>query len=193
MGFRRFFLAAAAALAVALAGTASASVMVEVTVPELAQKADLVARGKVTRTESRLSGDGMRIFTVVTLDVAEAWKGEAGKSVQIQVPGGTHGDIAQVVQGMPQFREGEDVVVFLRSPSRRASDPAVQQAPLRVVAMAQGKLNVVKNDAGVEVAAPDLDGLELVKPGTKELQPAAKVATPVRLVDLKKQVKAVAP
>ena len=75
-----------AALAVAAPGTAAASVMVEASVPELAREADVVARGRVASAESRVSGDGMRLFTVVTLEVAEAWKGEPGKTVQIQVP-----------------------------------------------------------------------------------------------------------
>jgi hypothetical protein len=192
MVLRRFLLAAAAAAAVAFSGTASASVMVEATVPELARKADVVARGKVMQSESRVSGDGMRISTVVTLQVSEAWKGTPGETVQIQVPGGSHGGIAQIVQGAPQFREGEDVVVFLRGAGGQVSDPAQRKAPMRVVSMAQGKMNVTVTHDGAEVAAPDLDGLELVERGTTTIKPAVE-AVPLKVADLKKQVKAAAP
>ena len=75
MVLRRLFLAAAAAVVVASSGVASASVMVEASGPELTRDADVVARGRVARAETRASTDGMRLFTVVTLEVAEAWKG----------------------------------------------------------------------------------------------------------------------
>ncbi|WP_373048235.1 hypothetical protein [Vulgatibacter sp.] len=187
MGFRRFVLAAAAALVVGFAGTASASVMIEANVTEMTREADVVAKGKVTTTESKVSRDGKRIFTVVTLRVDEAWKGAPGKTLQIQVPGGTHGGIGQVVHGAPRFTEGEEVVVFLRAPVRGAEVQA-PTLPLRVVAMAQGKLRVERNAEGNEVAAPDLSGLELIEPGTTEPVPATKVA-PVQLQILEQQVK----
>lgn len=192
MHLRRLFLAAAAALAIAAPGVALATVMREASVPQLAHDAEVVARGRVAKTESRVSGDGMRLFTVVTLDVAEAWKGAPGKTVQIQVPGGSRNGIGQIVQGAPQFREGEDVVVFLRGPGARASTARAPQVPLRVVAMAQGKFEVARDEAGAEVAAPNLEGVELVQPGTNEVRAAVRPA-PIRVDELKRQVKAAAP
>ena len=190
MVLRRLLLAAAAAATVLGASAAAASVMVEASVPELAREADVIARGRVARTESHVSSDGLRLYTVVTLEVSESWKGDAGKTVQIQVPGGSRDGIAQIVQGAPQFRAGEDVVVFLRDRARRVD--AAKARPLQVVAMAQGKYEVALDEAGVEVAAPDLRGVELVQPDGGEARQALRPA-PVRVADLRKLVKAAAP
>ena len=188
MILRRFYTALAAALLVSLSGGAGASVMAEVEVPQLARDADLVARGKVASTESRRSRDGKRIYTVVTLQVGETWKGAPAETVQIQVPGGAVDGIAQIVQGAPRFTEGEEVVVFLRGGPKSPDLPAL---PLRVVAMAQGKLRIDRNAAGVEVAVPDLTGLELLREGAAVPVPAPKLE-PIPVIELQQQVKAAA-
>ena len=190
MVFRALILAAAALLAAAPARDANASVMVEASVPELARQADLVARGKVLATESKRSSDGKRIYTTVTLEVREAWKGQAPRTVEIHVPGGTVDGIAQVVQGAPRFEEGEDVVVFLRPVAPVAGVDA--SVPQRVVAMAQGKLRVARDESGVEVAVPDLSGLELVRPGG-EAAAADEAPRAIRVADLEAQVRATLP
>ena len=80
------------------------------------------------------------------------------------------------------------MVVFLR-PAAPALD--LKAAPLRVVAMAQGKLSVVRDADGVEVATADLSGLELVERGGSAA--VHKVAQPIRVADLEAQVKATLP
>lgn len=168
---------------------AHASMMLPMSVAELSRGADLVAQGKVIRTESRLSAGGGRIFTVVTFEVAEAWKGGgAGSQVEIHVPGGTVDGISQVVMGAAHFVEGEEAVVFLRE-----LRPSLQSLPApitQVVGMAQGKLEVEVAPSGERIAVQRLEGLELVDPQSHQLV-TPPVIEPIPLQALKAQVQAV--
>lgn len=155
-----------------LPGVAQASVMIEASIQELAREAEVVARGTVVSTESRWSSDGRRIFTVVRLRVDEAWKGKPAEEVEIRVPGGSLDGIGQIVQGAARFQEGEEVVVFLQP----AGKVRLPDQPMNVVSMAQGKLEIRADAAGVEIAAPNLEGMQLVErkaPHTREVEAPA--------------------
>jgi len=165
------------------AAPARASVMLRQGVPDLARSADLVARGTVKDTRSVLSADGRRVFTYVTLEVAESWKGAPPREVKIRVHGGTVDGIGQMVQGEARFDAGQDVVVFLKRIGPSGAAPV-----FRVEGMAQGKLDVFVDPVRGEVAAPDLRGLELTDSVER---PAAAVANPepVALESLRSQVR----
>lgn len=169
-----------------LAGPAGATVMLEASVDDLARDADAVVRGTVRSTEGRLSGDGQRIYTRVTVEVAEAWKGAPGTTVELQVPGGVHGELGQIVQGAPRFVAGEEVVVFLR---RLPEGPAGAPRTFHVAGLAQGKLRVEPDAVRGPVAVPDLRGLELKRRPDEPAVPA-RPADPIPLADLKARVKA---
>lgn len=178
-------LALPAILLVALfaSAPARATVMLEASIDELARDSDAVVRGTVRSTEGRLSGDGKRVFTYVTVEVAEAWKGAPGKTVEVRVPGGVHGEFGQIVQGAPRFSGGEEVVIFLR---RLPSGPPVFQ----VAGLAQGKLRVERDPIRGPVAAPDLAGLELKTSPDAPAVPAVPVA-PLPLSEIRARVEAV--
>ncbi|AKU91120.1 hypothetical protein AKJ08_1507 [Vulgatibacter incomptus] len=159
--------------------------MLPLSVDALTQRSDTVVRGKVKATESRFTPDGKRVYTVVTLEVSEAWKGNPGSTLEIQVPGGSLDGIDQKVMGAPSFEVGEDAVVFLRrlGTSRKVSS---------IVGMAQGKLSVQVDSAGNELAVQQLSGLELVEPGT--LKPVeSPLREPVPVGKLQAKVRAVRP
>lgn len=169
-----------------LAGPARATVMLEASIDDLSREADAVVRGTVRTTESHLSADGKRIYTRVTVDVAEAWKGAPGKTVEIQVPGGVHGDLGQIVQGAPRFATGEEVVVFLHG---LPAGPAGTPRTFHVAGLAQGKLHVDRDAIRGPVAVPDLRGLEL-KRRPEEPAVEAPPANPIALPELKARVEA---
>lgn len=97
-------------------------------VESLTASADAVVYAQVSRRASAWAPGGRQIFTTVTLRTIETWKGAPAEEVQVLVPGGEVGDIAQTVQGMADFREGEEVVVFLHKVG--ASRFAVERAAL---------------------------------------------------------------
>src|SRR5262245_56854237 len=61
---------------------------------ELAQRADVVAVGKVTSSQPEWSADGKRILTRVTIGVDQSLKGNDGVSaITVEVPGGEIGTV----------------------------------------------------------------------------------------------------
>lgn len=145
---------------------------------ELAERASLVGEGEVLSIESAWSEDGKRIFSRVRLRLEEAWKGEGGE-VEIVVPGGEVGELGQIVQGMPAFREGERVVVFLDRPAPGPS--------FRVVGLAQGKFTVAELPAEGRYLFPNLEGLKLIDPRTG-LEAPPVLEGPIRLDAFRRQL-----
>lgn len=178
---------ALAALLLIVSAPAGASMMLPMTVEDLSRRSDLVAKGRVIETESRRSEDGGRIYTVVTFELDEAWKGKGSERVEIHVPGGSLDGITQLVTGAPRFVEGEDAVVFLRelAPAPEAKGPP----EVGVVGMAQGKLEIQPDASGKMLAVQRLEGLELVDRKTHEPVPPP-LREPIPLEALKARVQA---
>jgi hypothetical protein len=132
--------------ALCLTTPASASTVLKRAVDELARSASVIARAKVVRTESRWSGDGLRILTDVELVVSETLKGGSRNSVLVTQPGGRVGDIAQSVSGLASFSPGEEVLVFLGEAGggRYLVEGAVQ-----------GKYRLGESAAGALIAHPE--------------------------------------
>jgi hypothetical protein len=86
---------------------------------ELVRNSRAIAHGHVVTIRARETFDRVRVETLVTLRVAAYLKGNFGEEVTFVVPGGTFGRYRSVIPGAPQFREGEEVVLFLsaRGPS----------------------------------------------------------------------------
>ncbi len=126
------------ALLAALPAPALAAVARPTSVEALARDADAVVRATVEARESRWAADGRHLYTLVTLRVAEVWRGAAPGRVVVRVPGGEVGDFGQRVDGAPAFDAGEDVVVFL------AARPG---AEWRVQGLALGKFRVEAGEA----------------------------------------------
>jgi hypothetical protein len=86
-------------------------------VASLTGAADAVLHARVVARESGWGAGGRSsglIFTRVTLQPIEWWKGSARAAVIVRVPGGSAGELTQTVDGVAAFAPGEEVVVFLR-------------------------------------------------------------------------------
>jgi len=108
----------------------------------ITERADRVVHGRVESIETVKGGDG-RLRTRVDVSVNDTWKGPAEPRVTVVQGSGVLGERWVRVVGEPEFRPGEEVVLFLvRTP---AGDWVV--APL-----SQGKFSVTRDAEGVRVS-----------------------------------------
>lgn len=105
------------------AGRAAATVVLPADLDTLVRVASLVVYGRVVSIEPRLVDGRRRIERVLTLEVAECYKGGAMEAVELRVPGGQFGSLRTVTIGAPRFRVGEEVVLFLGGDDRRGRYP----------------------------------------------------------------------
>jgi hypothetical protein len=99
----------------AVATGSSATTVVEKDLDALCAEADRVFVGTVSAIESRWTDPQHNyIETLVTFDHLDPLFGVDSSAVVLRFAGGRIGDLVQHVQGLPQFAEGERVVIFAR-------------------------------------------------------------------------------
>ena len=144
-------------LAAGWAGPARASLVLALDLPTMVTRADHVAVVDVASVKADWDAQHEQILTTVDLVVVESWKGAAapGSHLTVVQPGGTVGDLTQVVHGMTRFVPGERAVVFLAGKVDHAN----------VVGMAQGKRIVRRDSASGRfvVHAPDKAGATFIR------------------------------
>ncbi len=143
----------------AIASTASATVMVEVPLEELIQSADVIVHGTVVSSRVRMEmRDGaLEPQTLTTIHVLEWIAGPGGETVELRELGGTWQGGGVRFDGTPEYRAGEEVVVFLQ---RRPEAPH----DLRTAAMVQGKFMVRHGVPGVPARVQrDLAGISFAR------------------------------
>ncbi len=82
--------------------------------PTLDARAETIVRGKVIGLRAETAGKRGLIQTIVTLEVAETYRGRAGSTLEVVAPGGTLEGVHLDVAGAPRFEKGQEVVVFLK-------------------------------------------------------------------------------
>jgi hypothetical protein len=153
--FRPFLVVAIAAVALAVAQAAFATSVLKLTLQELTKKSDSIVMARVDDAVSSWDAAHKEIYTYITLNVLQPVKGnKGGTTITLRQLGGTVGNIASVVPGMPSFRKGEEVVVFLTQKDA-AGYPWV-------MGLQQGKYTVTTGKNGVKMVRNDLAGTELL-------------------------------
>lgn len=125
-------LAGQLAIAICLAhgGVAMAAVPA-MTVDEMTDASQTIVYGKVLSLVPHWDDAHGMIYTTVTIEPIQYMKGgPEGGQIEFEMPGGVVGDIGLAVSDVPEFRVGEEAVLFLR--------PEYFQ----VVGWRQGKLSV---------------------------------------------------
>ena len=103
---RLFFVAALLGVAQLQSAT-----LQQLSMSDLIAKSTSIVRGTVQGSYTAYSGPV--IFTHYRVQVAEKWKGSAGATVDVAVPGGVANGIRQTYSGAPQFQSGDQYVLFL--------------------------------------------------------------------------------
>src|SRR3954469_3440949 len=90
-----------------------ATVLVPAEFREIVSGSQIIVYGRVSDVHAEYTDDRRQIDTVVSLDAAAYLKGGPGAVVTFKVPGGQIGRYKNVMVGAPEFRPGEEAVLFL--------------------------------------------------------------------------------
>ena len=151
--FRLFLVVAIAALALVAAQAAFATSVLKFSLQELTKKSDSIVMARVDDAVSSWDAAHKEIYTFYTLSVLQSVKGNKGtRTITLRQLGGTVDNIASVVPGMPSFKKGEEVILFL-TPKDAAGYPWV-------MGLQQGKYSIVTGKDGVKMVRNDLAGTE---------------------------------
>jgi len=147
---------------------------------EIAESSERVVHGVVTRKWSAWDDSHRYIWTHYEIQVNDTLKGPVGTRFTISEPGGMVGDIGMNLSGAPEFRVGDEIIVF------------AYQTPIdywRVRGYSQGGFMVNPGAAGLKlVAALAPKGLKFV--GGPSAENPSIAATGVELGKFKYQVRA---
>jgi hypothetical protein len=164
----------------ALVGVARASSVESLPDDELVRRARIIVHADVTSVRAEWDDAHKRIFTLVDLAPRETLKGDVAPIVTMKLIGGQRDGLTMIVHGMPQFHEGEEVVVFL-TPAHETSGVTLP------VGLGQGKWTVTKNPQGERIATRSLAGAHIVpRPG----EHPRVLATTAKLDDLLAAIRA---
>lgn len=92
-----------------------ATVLVPAEFREIVAGSQIIVYGRIDEVRPEWSADRRRIDTIVTVEAASYLKGGPGSTVTFRVPGGTIGRYKNVMVGAPEFRTGEEAVLFLNA------------------------------------------------------------------------------
>ena len=109
-----------------------ATTVIRMDLQTLVQESDSIVQGRVEHVDAQWDDQKKTIFTYVFVRVHDPLKGDFRPTVLIRQLGGKVGDMNLSIIGMPAFRSGEEVIVFLKS------NPI--EATYHVVGLTQGSM-----------------------------------------------------
>ena len=110
---------------------------------DMISKSTAIVRGKVTGSFVAVAANTPVIYTHYTIQVSERFKGPAGNTVDVVVPGGVLNNVSQSWSGAPGFSTGDEYVFFLWT-----SRAGLTQ----VIGLTQGLFSVAHDDSTDPVA-----------------------------------------
>ena len=125
------------------------ALMLKMSLDDLTTEADSVVLGTVESASSAWDENGANIYTIVTVIVEESLTPglQAGR-ITVKVPGGKVAGITQIVSDTPNFKPGENIVLFLNElPVDITQSRDIRPGQYVVTGNYQGKLEVRNNRA----------------------------------------------
>lgn len=158
MRLRLFLTAVPGALLAASA--VPATTLVRMSLEEMTSAAQAVARVRCISNQTRW--EDSEIWTFTSFEVTEAWKGSLPRRITVRLLGGRIDHLISTVPGVPRFRPGEEVVLFLE-PSRAGS--------FSVIGWAQGTFRIHRaSPGGPQNATEDTSSISTFDPRTREFR-----------------------
>ena len=152
---------ALAALDTGTAATASATTLERMSIAKMTQNAQLVVRAQCLANS--VAWDGGEIWTITSFEVEDAWKGAptgAAQQVKVRLLGGSVGYLTSTVSGVPRFRPGEEVILFLQPTAR---------GDFSIVSWVQGTFRIHRDTrSGAEIVVQDTAAFDTYDPATRQ-------------------------
>ncbi|HVO30454.1 MAG TPA: matrixin family metalloprotease [bacterium] len=153
----------------AAAGSARATVAVRMPLESLVAEADVVAHGTVVYTQPLVLPTGP-ILTLVQIEVADSWKGNAPRVLTLVELGGVGpDDVAMHVEGAPVYQQGDEVVVF--ATALRGGLASEFPDAYRTSGFSQGEFRVLRGAGAPPRVVRDLGGMMRVAAGREGFIP----------------------
>lgn len=139
------------ALLMCFAPPLSATVLLPAEFREIVSGSQIIVYGRISDVRAEWTDGRRRIESVVSVEPSSFMRGTPVPVVSFRVPGGQIGRYKSVTVGAPEFRAGDEVVLFLRS-----AGPAMPQ----VFGLNQGvfRVRVDERTGRREVTQPVLMG-----------------------------------
>jgi hypothetical protein len=100
----------------------SATVLIPADFREIVSGSQIIVHGRVSDVRAEWTSGRRRIDSIITLQPSAFYRGTPARAVTFRVPGGQIGRYKSVTVGAPEFRAGDEVVLFLK-----AQGPSVPQ------------------------------------------------------------------
>lgn len=142
-------LLAVAALVALVPLAADATLSRAVPFEDKVDHASAIVLGRCVAQESRWDGAHKWILTYSRFQVEKALKGQAVGELTIVTPGGSVAGTHQETIGVPKFREGEDVVLFVRNTKAGPTVLYFEQGAYRIVKEGTERMVVPATSAAV--------------------------------------------
>jgi hypothetical protein len=142
---------------------ARATTLLRMSLAQMSQTANLIVRAQCTG--GRTEWDGGEIWTLTTFRAEEIWRGAmAAPQFRVRLIGGRAGNFTSSVSGVPRFRPGEEVVLFLEKTGR---------GDFTVVSWEQGTFRIGRDGAtGAENVTQDTASFATFDPATRRFDAA---------------------
>lgn len=136
-----------AGMLLVLGGAARATTLLSMSVEEMAGKAQTIVRARCVGNST--GWDAGEIWTFTSFEIEEAWFGATPARITVRLLGGRAGNLTSSVSGVPRFRPGEQVILFLEpTPRGDFSVLSWQQGTFRIRrAPATGREMVMQDTA----------------------------------------------
>jgi len=150
-------------LAILLAAAAApATTLLRMSLEKLSRAAAVIVRAHCL--ENSTGWEGGEIWTFTSFDVQEVWSGPAPDKITVRLLGGRVADVTSTVSGVPRFRPGEEVVLFLEPTPR---------GDFSIVSWQQGAFRIRRAPhLAEETATQDTAALATFDPATRHFQTA---------------------
>ena len=147
---------------------AEAGTVLAMNLEQMTDRADMIFVGRVVGQRADWSADRKRIYTYATFEVDRYLKGGASGSRQatLRLLGGQVGPYLAKVAGMPQFTEGEEVLLFCAGAAARMPT---------VLGMSLGKFTIATDGVGERIVRRDISTLMLANYRTDSRKPGDPV------------------